>query len=355
MAKNRWIYPAKQDKFRFTAAMYIISLAAMIQLFLYDNLFFIIYRTVYNSIVFYNNSFLYSLQPEQIEEIHNIIVNVAMILTTVTISSITGAFIILCMKRFAPVSDYNNNKTENKNNNISFKRFKLPKNAPVLIAVGLCIFEFSVFAYNAFDYYILYGIFGVESYALSDAFFPQTVMGFIWYFIAVVTAPAIFEEFVFRYAMLNSLKKYGNAFAITVTSLLFGFTHARMSAFVYATAIGFFMGYIAVKTKSIWFPVLLHMAVNGTSLAFQYFSVRHIWEAAVLNIIYFAFLSFISAVSFIYLIYLIIKKKKTVLSVPANYIHISKRRKLLLFFNAASVIFFLYAVISGLEEYGLRI
>lgn len=81
---------------------------------------------------------------------------------------------------------------------------------------------------------------------------------------AVIFAP-ILEELWFRGVVLESLRPYGNGFAIFVTAILFGITHANLAQFFYATAIGVFLAYVAIHTGSIIVPMILHAIMNGIS------------------------------------------------------------------------------------------
>ena len=80
----------------------------------------------------------------------------------------------------------------------------------------------------------------------------------------VVIAP-LFEEFWFRGIVLQSLRPYGNGFAIFVSGILFGMTHANFSQFFYATVLGICLGYIAVSTDSIVATTIMHAMFNGIS------------------------------------------------------------------------------------------
>lgn len=79
---------------------------------------------------------------------------------------------------------------------------------------------------------------------------------------AVIFAP-ILEELWFRGLVLESLRPYGNGFAIFISAILFGITHANLAQFFYATAIGLFLAYIAIHTGSIIVPMILHAMMNG--------------------------------------------------------------------------------------------
>lgn len=81
-------------------------------------------------------------------------------------------------------------------------------------------------------------------------------------FHAVVFAP-VFEEFWFRGMVLHTLKPYGNGFAIFVSSLLFGLTHANLGQFLYTTVIGVVLGYVAVQTSSLIPSMIMHAMFNS--------------------------------------------------------------------------------------------
>lgn len=80
----------------------------------------------------------------------------------------------------------------------------------------------------------------------------------------VVIAP-LFEEFWFRGIVMQSLRPYGNGFAIFVSGLIFGLTHANFSQFFYASVLGICLGYIAVSTRSIITTTIMHAMFNGMS------------------------------------------------------------------------------------------
>lgn len=84
----------------------------------------------------------------------------------------------------------------------------------------------------------------------------------ILFFHKVVLAP-LFEEFWFRGMVLQSLRPYGNGFAIFVSSLLFGLTHANLQQFFYTAAIGMILGYVAVQTGSVITSTVMHAMFNA--------------------------------------------------------------------------------------------
>ncbi|MDO5707831.1 MAG: type II CAAX endopeptidase family protein [Andreesenia angusta] len=82
----------------------------------------------------------------------------------------------------------------------------------------------------------------------------------IMFFTAII-APIV-EEFIFRKVILNRVRFYGDKFAIFYTAILFGLFHGNFSQFFYATALGMIFAYIAIKTNSIKYTIILHMIIN---------------------------------------------------------------------------------------------
>lgn len=345
--KNRWDYVVKADRKKFITTIHIISLAVVLQYLLFKELPEIIYA-IFGFLIYsfgiFETDFFYTLSYDEIDYLFY---NIMSILTTLIVCFATCVFIILCIRRFVSKPDVNDR------DKITCK-FKLPKNTPVLLVAGLCIIEISSFLYMFFNIF-LDKFFGVAPIPLSDMqlYFPQTGFGVFVYFVSLVIIPPLAEEFVCRYVMLNTLKKYGNTFAIIVTSVFFGFMHARVNAFIYATAIGIFIAYIAIKTKSIWFPVIMHAVVNGVSFLFQYLYSLSFYEESA-DTIYFIFLSVISVICLIYLLILIAKHKDLRLIKPENYAHINNKQKFIFFFNIASIIFFVLVILRSLEDYGFN-
>ena len=85
----------------------------------------------------------------------------------------------------------------------------------------------------------------------------------------IVLIGPIFEELVFRGAVLGGLRKYGNNFAIIFSSLLFGFYHAIIAQIPFAIVVGLLFGYVAVRW-SLRASIVLHIVVNGLSVLLSF-------------------------------------------------------------------------------------
>lgn len=77
----------------------------------------------------------------------------------------------------------------------------------------------------------------------------------------------IMEEIVFRYGVCGTLARSNKAIALIASSLIFGLIHGNPIQNTYAAALGFLLGYIYLKYDNIWYPIILHVTINSTSLA----------------------------------------------------------------------------------------
>lgn len=110
-----------------------------------------------------------------------------------------------------------------------------------------------------------------KSFNTVNELSPENIpCALILVFQLVVIAP-IFEELWFRGIVMESLRPYGNGFAIFISALLFGLTHGNLQQVFYATALGICLGYIAVSTRSIVTTTVMHAMFNSISAIIMVF------------------------------------------------------------------------------------
>lgn len=80
-------------------------------------------------------------------------------------------------------------------------------------------------------------------------------------FYVVLLAP-IMEEFIFRKLIVDHTVRYGQGIAILLSGLMFGLFHGNLSQFCYTAVIGFFLGFLYLKTGDIRVTISLHMVFN---------------------------------------------------------------------------------------------
>lgn len=114
-------------------------------------------------------------------------------------------------------------------------------------------------------------MFGVEQSDAMDAALtvPSSTIGILLYILYLAVIPAIFEELLFRKAILSGAKKFGSAFAIIFTSVLFGMFHQNLQQLVGTTLIGLILAYVTVKTKDIKVSQALHFTNNFFAVIVQ--------------------------------------------------------------------------------------
>ena len=88
---------------------------------------------------------------------------------------------------------------------------------------------------------------------------------------ACLVAP-LAEEIVFRGFCLRRLPEHGRVFAIVISALLFGITHANPAQMPFAFFVGLVLGFVATE-YAIHYAILLHVTNNlvfGDLLSFAY-------------------------------------------------------------------------------------
>ena len=84
----------------------------------------------------------------------------------------------------------------------------------------------------------------------------------------VILAP-ILEELLFRRAIIDRTRCYGERTAVIFSALTFGLIHQNLFQFFYAFGVGLIMGYLYLRTGRLRYSVILHAIINfmGSVLA----------------------------------------------------------------------------------------
>ena len=320
------------EKNRFSVTMYLVSSTALFLFILLDRMIGFGHR-VARIILNENGIFRNFLSSISDEEFHILASN---LITTI---AFWGSFVITCAVFMLFIKRISTKADSNINNRVSF-RFKMPKNAIVLLFVGLGIMYFFAMIAGGFD--LALSRFGVERRFFGGMPVPKTGVGIFIHFFAYVISPSILEEFLCRYLMLNALRKYGDGFAITVSSVFFGLLHGNVSHFFFATAIGFFLAYYAIQTKSIWFPIILHAFINSSAMFWSFMSYYNSEELVI--VLSSLMTTIIFGISAIYMIRLIKTRYDFSLKPRQDYVPITRRQKIVGFFNVSTIIFIIIAI-----------
>ena len=113
-------------------------------------------------------------------------------------------------------------------------------------------------------------LFGFEN-KMPDYGEVKGLTGNLLYFAAVAVVPPVIEEFVFRGAVLGTVRKfYGDTLAITVSAVLFGFAHANFIQTPVTFLTGLVLGWLTVKTGSMIPAMILHFINNAVAVISQF-------------------------------------------------------------------------------------
>ena len=178
----------------------------------------------------------------------------------------------------------------------------------------------------------------------EDNPFPQTAVGYIILTLNVAVVPALIEEFVFRGVILQPLRKYGDKFAIIVSSVLFGLMHGNMTQIPFAFLVGMALGYFCITTGSIWTSVTVHFLNNLSSVILSIYYDRNPEGNSYAYIIISAAFFILGVAALI----LFVKNNSTKLYKKGSELSPSTQRSLYLCAPTivASVIYFIYMAIN---------
>ncbi|MFY9198760.1 MAG: type II CAAX endopeptidase family protein [Acutalibacteraceae bacterium] len=117
---------------------------------------------------------------------------------------------------------------------------------------------------------------------------------FLMYIIRGALVPALVEEFALRGVVMQPLRKYGDKFAILISSLIFAVMHGNMIQAPFAFILGCAMGYLVIITDTLWTGVAIHFFNNSFSIVMStiaskldyevYFKVFSLSSAVILTI-----------------------------------------------------------------------
>lgn len=117
-------------------------------------------------------------------------------------------------------------------------------------------------------------LFGIEFIQPDDNSDYTTVTGALISLFSSALIPAFSEEFAIRGVVLQSLRKYGDGYAILMSSFVFALMHGNMIQIPFAFIAGIGLGYIAIKTHSLWTGILVHFLNNAFAVLLMCLSER---------------------------------------------------------------------------------
>lgn len=91
---------------------------------------------------------------------------------------------------------------------------------------------------------------------------PETGIGVAMYLFTLSVLPAILEEILFRGFILQSLRRFGDLFAVMISALIFALVHGNFAQLPNAFIMGVTIAFLAVKIGSLIPGMILHFINN---------------------------------------------------------------------------------------------
>lgn len=98
---------------------------------------------------------------------------------------------------------------------------------------------------------------------MSDLSFPEEPLATFFFLLNLTVIAPIVEEIVFRGVIMNLLRRFGDCFALLLSSLLFAAVHMNLVQMPNAFIMGLVIGYFSLCTGSLWTGVCIHMLNNA--------------------------------------------------------------------------------------------
>lgn len=107
---------------------------------------------------------------------------------------------------------------------------------------------------------------------MPDYSMPQQGAAMLVYAVNLVVVAPLVEETVFRGVILGALRRFGDSFALLISSVLFALIHGNLVQLPNAFLMGLLIGYFVLCTGSLWTGVIIHMVNNGMVVGFNLLS-----------------------------------------------------------------------------------
>lgn len=88
----------------------------------------------------------------------------------------------------------------------------------------------------------------------------------IWLILFTCVGAPVFEELIFRKALVDRAIYCGEGTAIILSGIMFGLFHGNLNQFIYAAVLGAFFAFIYIRTGKIRYTMILHAMVNGMAM-----------------------------------------------------------------------------------------
>lgn len=147
-------------------------------------------------------------------------------------------------------------------------RINRAKGVELLLVLGMAVFGYFIVAFINLVWYSILSRIGTPVQPL----FPSIKTGkqYILAILAMAVIPAVVEEFLFRGVILRGYERFGTLTAVVVSGVLFGLLHLNLVNLPAIIFLGIMIGYVVVRTDSIFSGMLYHFIQNFLSISFLF-------------------------------------------------------------------------------------
>lgn len=156
--------------------------------------------------------------------------------------------------------------------------------------------------------------------------------------------PAFTEEFLFRGAILGSLKKFGNGVALFVSTVLFAFIHGNLVQIPFAFIAGLALGLITIESRSILPAIIIHFLNNFISVINQY--IEHFFGKTASSFAFYMFLLVFMALGIVFTVIYLYKNEKSAEFAKTKHILSSNELVGKVLSSGTLIVFYVFTVIN---------
>ncbi len=139
----------------------------------------------------------------------------------------------------------------------------------LLLVLGMAVSGYGIVSFINLVWYWILSRFGTP---VAPVYPPINNGGqYITGLLVMALTPALVEEFLFRGVMLRGYERLGTKVSIITTGVLFAVLHLRITNIPAIIFLGIMIGYVVVRTNSIFSGVLYHFTQNAISISLLYF------------------------------------------------------------------------------------
>lgn len=177
------------------------------------------------------------------------------------------------------------------------------KHLPIIVfaGFGLCLFGNVLTSYLDM---LVRMVFGFELKLPEMPETPHSVGGILLFFLSTAVVPALIEEMALRGIIMQTLRRYGDMFAVVCSALIFGLMHCNLMQIPFAFIAGIVIGYAVLVTESVWTGVIIHFLNNAFTVTVAIVDDFYGLESkayVICNIAFYSFILIGIALAFIYL------------------------------------------------------